>query len=94
MAEIGQEPLQLLEDSKLVAFLKLKGHGMVARICRDDPDDVRVGFEITGDQEKINIDVQAYYANESVGIQDFCRCLNEVKSQMYNLRRLHRRGGK
>ncbi len=81
----------LFEDSQLVAFLKLKGHGLTAYISRDDPDDPRVGFEIKGGEDQIEADMQAYYSNEQVGIQDYVRCLKDVKSQMYNTRKLYRK---
>jgi hypothetical protein len=81
-------PTSMLEDSQLVAFLKLKGHGIVAHICRDDPQDPRVAFEIKGDDDQIEKDVQSFYDNDQVGIQDYCRCLKEIKSQLYNTRRL------
>lgn len=83
-------PAEMLEDSKLAAFLKLKGHRIVAYICRDYPGDVRVGFMVEGDEETKNKSTQAYYDNEQVGIQDYIRCLAEVKSQMYNMRKMRR----
>lgn len=78
----------IIEDTKLVAFLKLKGFSITAQICRDDPRDVRVGFTIQGDQDDIEKATALYYANEQVGITDYIRTLNEVKSQMYNIRKL------
>lgn len=81
-------PNEMLEDSKLVAFLKLKGHRIIAHICRDDPKDPRVGFTVDGDGDQIDRDTQAYYDNEQVGIQDYIRCLAEIKSQMYNMRKM------
>jgi hypothetical protein len=79
-----------LEDTSLVAFLKLKGHHTVPWISRDDPDDVRVAFEIEGESAEIEKSIQAFYDNEQVGIQDFCRNLREVKSAMYNMRKIRK----
>jgi hypothetical protein len=83
-------PTSMLEDSQLVAFLKLKGHQIVAHICRDDPQDPRVAFDVKGDDDEIQTDVQLFYDNARVGIQDYCRCLKDVKSLMYNMRKLKR----
>ncbi len=77
-----------LEDTSLVAFLKLKGHIAIPWISRDDPQDIRVSFDIQGNEQQIEADIQAFYQNEKVGIQDFCRCLKDIKSSMYNLRRI------
>jgi hypothetical protein len=77
-----------LEDTSLVAFLKLKGHIAIPWISRDDPQDIRVSFDIQGNEQQVEADIQAFYANEKVGIQDFCRCLKDIKSSMYNLRRI------
>lgn len=79
-----------LEDTSLVAFLKLKGHVTIPWISRDDETDIRVSFDIQGEQRNIERDMQAFYDNEKVGIQDFCRCLKDVKSAMYNMRKIGR----
>lgn len=78
-----------LEDTMVVAYLKLKGHICIPWISRDDPDDIRVSFDIQGDKQVIESDTQKYYdPNESVLIQDYIRCLKDIKSQMYNMRRI------
>jgi hypothetical protein len=77
-----------LEDTMLVSYLILKGHIAIPWLCRDDPSDRRVAFDIQGEQERIEKDMQAFYNNESVGVQDFCRQLKSVKSLMYNLKRI------
>ncbi len=82
------KPVISLEDTSLVAFLKLKGYITVPWISRDDPVDTRVSFDIQGDERQIEADMQAFYDNQQVGIQDFCRNLKEVKSCMYNLKRI------
>ena len=83
-----------LDDTQHVAFLKLKGWKVVPWIETDDqapnqdPNTKRVEFQVEGDPDSIEKDMQKFYDNELVPIQDFCRCLKEVKSAMYNLRRL------
>jgi hypothetical protein len=77
-----------LEDAMLVAYMKLKGHIAIPWISRDDPADPRVSFDLQGDNEKIESDMQGFYNNEQVGIQDFTRAYKEVKSQMYSLKRI------
>ena len=83
-----------LDDTQHVAFLKLAGWKVTPWIEFDeqnpnqDPNSKRVEFQIEGDPDKIERDMQKFYANALIPIQDFCRCLKEVKSAMYNLRRL------
>jgi hypothetical protein len=77
-----------LEDTMLVAFLMLKGHTAIPWLCKDDPKDKRVAFDIQGNLKQIEEDMQSYYANEPIGIQDFCRQLKSVKSILYNLKRI------
>lgn len=76
----------ILEDTSLTSFLRLKGHNIIPRLTTDS----RVSFEIEGDPKQIEIDMQAFYSNEKVGIQDFCRCLKETKSALYNLKKVGR----
>jgi hypothetical protein len=81
-------PVTHLEDTSLVAFLKLKGHIAIPWISRNEGEDIRVAFDIQGNSKKIEDDMKAFYNNEQVGIQEFVRQLKDVKSQMYNLRRI------
>ena len=85
------KPVASLEDTSLVAYLKLKGHTLIPWISRDDPSDIRVSFDIQGEELQTEKDMQSFYDNEQVGIQDFCRNLKEVKSAMYNLKRIKTR---
>lgn len=85
-----------LDDTQHVAFLRLKGYKVTPWIEVDDqnpnqdPNSRRVEFQIEGDSDAIEKEMQKFYANESVGVQDFCRCLKEIKSSMYGLRRLRK----
>ena len=84
----GNPPETILEDTSIVAFLKLKRHDTVPFTTSDDSQ--RVKFKIGGDPQQIESDIVAFYGNESVGIFDFIRCLKEIKSQMYSLKRIGR----
>jgi hypothetical protein len=81
-------PETILEDTSIVAFLKLKKYDTVPFVTLDDSQ--RVKFKISGDPKQIELDIVAFYGNESVGIFDFIRCLKEIKSQMYSLKRIGR----
>jgi hypothetical protein len=77
-------------DTMLVAFLKLKGFIIIPWISWDNPDDPIVEFDIQGDKEAILEAVNAFYANEQIGIQDFCKSFKETKSNMHALKRVGR----
>jgi hypothetical protein len=81
---------QLYEDMLLVAFFKLKGHGIIPHICRDDPGNVSVAFEVLGDEGKKEESIRDFYDNVQVGVQEYVWCYREIKSQMCNLRKLKR----
>ena len=78
------------EDTMLVAFLKLKGFTVIPYVSRDDPSDIRVSFDVDGDEKEIEAAVNAFYANEMIGIQDFCKSFKETKSNMHALKRVGR----
>ena len=81
-------------DAQHVAFLKMRGWKFTLWIETDeqnpnqDPNAKRVVFEIKGDSDAIEKEMQKFYDNESVPIQDFCRALKDLKTQMYQLRRM------
>ena len=78
------------EDTMLVAFLKLKGFTVIPYVSRDDLSDIRVSFDVDGDEKEIEAAVNAFYANEQIGIQDFCKSFKETKSNMHALKRVGR----
>jgi hypothetical protein len=82
----SRSPTTNLEDTSLVAFMVYKGHKINLWRCVEDPK--RVSFDIEGDSEKIESDMQQFYNNEMVGIQDYTRCLKDVKSRMYNFKKI------
>lgn len=86
----NSNPPTNLDDTSLVAFLALKGHAIVPQISRESPE-LRVSFDITGDDQQIEKDIESFYHNEQVGVFDFVRKLKEVKSQMHNLKRVGRK---
>ena len=83
---MAEHNLTNLEDISLVAFLLLKGHKI--KPWRDTSDSDHVSFDIEGEANGIELDMHKYYSNEQVGIQDYIKCLKEVKSQMYNLKKV------
>jgi hypothetical protein len=83
---MAEHSLTNLEDTSLVAFLLLKGYKI--KPWRDTQDSDHVSFDIEGEADRIEQDMQKYYSNEQVGIQDYIKCLKEVKSQMYNLKKV------
>jgi predicted dehydrogenase len=78
------------EDTMLVAFLKLKGFTVIPWVSRDDPSDIRVSFDVQGDEGDIEAAINAFYGNEMIGIQDFCKSFKETKSNMHALKRVGR----
>jgi hypothetical protein len=84
------EPMTL-EDTSVVAWLKMKGWKVIPWIeVYDDPSQPVIPcvvFDVEGDRKAILLEIQNFYNNEKCGIQDFCRNLKEVKSAMYNLRK-------
>lgn len=76
-----------IKDTSLVAYLVLKGH--LAIPWRDTEDKGHICFQIESDITK---DMEAYYQNEKVGIQDYVKCLKAIKSQMYQMKNLERKG--
>ena len=79
-------PTTQLEDTMLVAYMVLKGHKI--KPWRDLENRDHITFDIEGDADKIEADMQTYYANEQVGIADFVRCFKSVKSQMYAMKKV------
>lgn len=77
-----------LEDTSVIAFLKLKGHVTKPWVSYDDPSNPRVSFDIEGDQDQIEKDLQAFYANEQIRILDYVRCFKEIKSALYQMKRI------
>jgi hypothetical protein len=82
----NKSPTTNLEDTALIAYMMLKGHQI--KPWRSSEDPVRVSFDIEGDSDKIEYDMQNFYNNNQVGIQDYVKCLKQVKSIMYNMKKL------
>ena len=85
-------PFITLGDSQHAAFLKMLGRTVHPWIEsgeeEKDPNSKRVEFQIFGDPAEIEKDMQRFYRGEAFDIQEFCRHLKDIKSAMYNLRRL------
>lgn len=88
-AEERSYAMTMLEDTNLVAYLKLCGYVAVPFRCLDDPRDPnRVAFNIEGSVEDVEAATKEFYSNKLVGVQDFCRCIKEIKSVTHALRKL------
>jgi hypothetical protein len=68
------------EDTNIVAFLIMRGHKIKPWRCTDG---MRVAFDIEGD---VSTDLEMYYSNVQVGIQDFVKNLKMVKSCIANMK--------
>lgn len=83
-----------LEDTQHVAFLKMLGYRVVpwieapAKGVTVDPNSRRVEFQVFGVSAEIEKDMQKFYDDKPYPIQSFCRHLKDIKSAMYNLRRM------
>lgn len=84
--DLENQQVTNLDDTNLVAYLMLKGYRVIPWKLEDDPS--RVSFDICGDPSQITQDIQLFFDNEQVGVQDFVRNLKEVKSQMYQMKRI------
>jgi hypothetical protein len=88
MADAPRSPTNL-EDTSLVAFMLLQGHKLKEYRCQEDP--FRVSFDILGDEKQIAADMELYYDKEEmVSITEFVKCLREVKSRLYNFKKLNK----
>lgn len=68
------------DDTMIVAYLMLRGHRVTPR---KDPKTDRIKFDIHGD---VTLDIRDYYDNAGVGVQEYARCLKEVRNQIYNFK--------
>jgi hypothetical protein len=82
----SRSPTTNLEDTMLVAFMVLKGHKI--KLWRDATNPDHVSFDILGSPDEIEASMKEYYENKEVGVADFVRCLKDVKSQMYNMKKI------
>jgi hypothetical protein len=91
--EDDENPITMLEDTMLIAYLRVRGHTAIPWISRNDSSDVRVAFDIMGDKKDIEESMQAYHGNEPVGVQDYVRSLREVKSAIYDMKKIGQGSG-
>lgn len=68
-----------IEDATIVAFLALRGH----RITPLKNSNGRIIFEVEGN---IAPDIEAFYANHSVGIMDYVRMLKSLRSSIFTMK--------
>jgi len=78
------EPI-ILSDTSLVAFLKHKNYTITPQFSPEDKHQVE--FIIEGNPKEIEFVIQCYYKNEMAGIFEYTKCLKEVKTMMYSMKR-------
>ena len=78
------QPQTIFYDTAIVAYLKLKGHIVIPQHKPNDKD--KIEFRIDGDPQKIQSDLQDYFNNVSVGVQDYVTCIKLTKSLMYAMK--------
>jgi len=90
MSKNKDQPVVTLEDTMLVAFLRLRGLTLVPWVCtdQDSVNNGRVVFDVVDEKEKTEEAMKAYFGNETVKVQDYVRCLKETKSEMYNMKKV------
>ena len=76
----------IFEDVNLVAFFKLKGFKVEPLRCVDEPS--RIAFEVSGDEKELEATINKFYGNDSIPIQDYLKCLKELKSNMHAMKRI------
>lgn len=86
----SRSPTTNLEDTTLVAYLAYRGHKL--KLWYSKEKDV-VSFDIEGDADKIEKDIESFYDNELVEVQEYVKCLKAVKSQMYVFKKSIKTGG-
>lgn len=67
------------EDATIVAFLACQGH----QITPLRNSNGRVVFEVDGDISK---DIEAFYANQLVGVADYVRTFKALRSSIFTLK--------
>lgn len=88
-----RERTTMLSDTMLIAFLKVRGHTAIPWIQVDengnyDPRNPRIEFDVIGEEKELEESMQLYHGNEPVGIQDYVRSLREVKSAIYDMKKI------
>jgi hypothetical protein len=76
---LSAEPTRL-QDTALVAYLRLRGY-----LLKPDIVNERVDFVTFDDVESA---MKEFYGGDVVNITAFCRHLKDVKTEMYNLKQI------
>lgn len=72
----------VLEDANLVAYLNYLGHQFLPTKRKSG----KVVFNVTGDDTAIEKDIEKFYTDDKVCINDYIKCLKNVRSSIFNLR--------
>lgn len=77
-----------VEDANIVAFLVMKGYIAIPYIKSESSESQgsRVAWDVQGDADAIQAEINIFWANERVGIWDYVRTLKDIRSSMYNIK--------
>jgi hypothetical protein len=71
-----------LEDANLVAYLNYIGYQFAPTKKKSG----KVVFKIEGEEGNIEKDIEKFYSDDTVRINDYIKCLKNVRSSIFNLR--------
>jgi hypothetical protein len=78
-----------IEDYNIVAYMKMKG--WIAIPWVSDDENLRVAFDIQGDQQQAEEEMQGYHNGEMVNVYEYVRYQKDVKTQAYNLKQIYQK---
>ena len=73
------------EDASLVGYLKYRGLEISVKKSQNPG---RIVFSIDGDASFTEECVEDFYANKEVKIRTYVQCFKDVKTLLYNMRKL------
>ena len=90
MDEKLRKDVVVMEDANMVAFLVMKGCVAIPYIKTKSSESQgsRVVWDVQGDTDAIETEIEMFWANERVGIRDYVRILKDVRNSMYSLKQM------
>lgn len=85
MSEVNNS---IVVDANVAAYLKLKGFILIPFVKSKANSDQssHVAWDVRADEDVLDKQMEKYYANEKIGIQDYVRILKETRSEMYGVK--------
>jgi hypothetical protein len=84
-SEIDIRGMTELEDVNIAAYFKLKGYPVKTFRCVEEPH--RILFVIDGMHDAKIKTMREFYDNDKIGINDYLKCLKDLKSEMHTMKR-------